>query len=279
MKRSNLSICIVLLIYSCLQQDIESRGIAHPLYKSLDSISIYDDDSYRDYKYFLNAIKISSYLELCEIDSLKASIDFAKNKLTYFHGFQGEYLNRSLDGLPEYLKTHYNINSIQLFEGCILTDSTNYTYCYENTMSKHIEKRYGIDFIETVKTKVDSIYLYKHKDAIHKKRDIYSFYNNKLLRTNKKTRDSMGNAFSKRIVRPKDFHPDDTYMSYAAVYFVIYKNGTIDSLDVYTHNIEKKHEAYIKSQVRALINNEEWQPYERYGLKLNTDENFFIMFK
>ena len=243
--------------------------------EKLDSLDIYDYDSYRDYK--SEILKIRPTKEsYCLLDSFKAEIDIKKGKLNYFIGHDREYLQQTLTNLPEYLKSHYSINSIELLIGCIVTDDDKYGKCYERLMHEAIEKKYGEDFISQSKRIVDSVYHHNNKSMIYSSYNSYGMKNRYLSKEYRSWQDSISKEIVKSIKTPKGYQMKNDSISSIYAQFIITSSGKIDSLKLYSNHIEKKYEAIFKDQLKNYILNTKWSPTHLYGIKLNTEEHLSI---
>lgn len=242
----------------------------------LNSHNIYNRESYRDYK--SEILKIRPTKEsYCLLDSFKAELDIKKGKLNYFIGHDREYLKQTLTNLPEYLKSNYSINSIQLLIGCVVTDDDKYGKCYERLMHDAIEKKYGEDFISKSKRIVDSVYHHKNPDTIYSRFNSYGMLNRSKSKTYRNWHDSISKAFSKNFIIPKNYTVKNDSITYVSADFIINRSGHIDSLKLSSIGLSKEYENIFKSQLKNQILNNEWQSTKLYEIELNSKE-FIVIF-
>lgn len=243
--------------------------------EKLDSLNIYDYDSYRDYK--REILKIRPTKEsYCLLDSFKAELDIKKGKLNYFIGHDREYLQQTLTNLSEYLKSNYSINSIELLIGCIVSDDDKYGKCYERLMHEAIEKKYGEDFISKSKRIVDSVYHHKNPDTVYSRFNSYGMMNRYKSKTYRNWHDSISKAFSKNFIIPDSYTVKNDSITYVSADFIINRSGHVDSLILSSIGLSEEYENIFKSQLKNQILNNEWQPTKLYGIELNSKEFIFI---
>ncbi|MDO1502509.1 hypothetical protein Q2T40_20430 [Winogradskyella maritima] len=276
MKRYVLFLILPLLFSNCNTSTKNSSLQNHPLYLSLDTIPIYNTESYDDYKFLYEKNKNLWSIDICELDSLKAEIDNFKSEFKYFIGYEDEYIIKSIENLPIYLKESYNIDTIIIDSGCIRTGLDKYDNCYPKVMSQKLKDKYGNDFIEKAKRIVDSIYLIENIDLVHKRSEVYQLHNNNIFPKYLKFQDLIGNELSRQLNFPTNFKLKENSLSSITVIFNLYKTGKIDSLRLLSHGLEKHHDDNLKSQLENLIQNKEWLPNEAYGMVLNTEEVYFV---
>lgn len=269
MKKVVPLILIFTFITSCNHSGYKKITEYHNM---LDSLQINDYDTYSDYKSYISDLRPTKE-SFCLLDSLKAEIEIKKNKLTYFIGHNRENLGPSLKDFPNYLKQNYNINSIELLVGCIITDNDKYYECYERLMHKAIANKYGNDFIDKSKRIVDSIYIHKNKDIIFTRYNSYAMFNRYKSKTYNNWKDSINQNVIKKINFSELKYDANTNFS---VEFIITKSGKVDSLKIHSLRISDKNDTYFKKQLKEYVLKTKWQPVELYGIKLNTKEYIFI---
>lgn len=276
MKQLLILSFILICLTNCRNNRLDNDKYA-TLDKELDTISFSDFDSYCVYRSHI--VKNNpTYLELCKIDSLKATIDIENGKLLFFNGYDRTRLFDSHKNLPKYLKKNYNIDSIELLSSCMVNDSSKYEDCYEKMMHDGIDKKLGMNFLDKSKRTVDSIYHHENKDMIHSYTNSYSLFERYVSKDNRKRKDSITQNIIENINIPKDFEMKHDKTDHINVHFIITKTGKIDRLKLYSNNTDKEYDSFLISQIKNHVLKTKWKPVKLYGINLNTEENLFIYF-
>lgn len=266
-----LTITFVLIcLFSCKESKYKKISEYE---EKLDSLNIYDNNSYINYHNEISKIRPTKE-SFCLLDSLKAELDIKKGILNYFIGHDRTFLPETINGLPEYLKSNYSINSIELLVGCIVTDDDKYYECYERLMHQAIIDKFGNDFIPKSKRIVDSVYVYENPKKLYSKYNSYGMQNRYYSQEYKHWHDSINKKLRKNLIIPKDYVIKNDNITLISANFIINRFGKIDSLVIFSQNLDEKYNSYFEHHMKESILNTKWKPIQLYGINLNTKESF-----
>lgn len=241
---------------------------------------IYNIDVYRD----LKNKKVKIIDTSCINGTKRSEQDIKKGNLAYlyyppmFRYFRGE----------EEFKTLLKENNIKLIMGfsscCKLGTPKGFKEnCYEKIMAKEIEKRFGTNFIDSLKKVGDIRFILKNPETIyaHEECDTISRYPNTKNYSDffeKPTKD-----FDSIYPYPKNFdHKKEKLFSTTSIEFILLKNGKIKNIIAETDFVNPKNSKFTKSfQNKAIefTKNTKWIPSKKHGIKINSEMRIILEHK
>ena len=235
MKVLKFLFLIVIILFASCKHKKSSLTLVYV--KTLDSIKI-KIKNYQDYwkleDTLLKFIEPYSYKKHCEISNLKAERDILNNHITYFRVNDTLVGSRSTDSLFVILKNKFNINSFDPYNGCLRNDSTKYAECYEYKMNNYIKETYGNNFIDSLKSSLDSSYISKNKNKTFQFGELY-FKNKNHNSPNQKTKRDI---LKKQIAKNIGLIENNGYTGKSlTIYFVVTNEGLIKNIRVETFKL------------------------------------------
>lgn len=279
MQTINSSITLLLVFglvffVSCNNEKVESKhnGIENKIQqeKEKDKTTIYNQEEYLNN----SNKKIIVVDTICPFKTKQAKNDIKEGKLSlhfwYFNftkTFIGENENKQMENLLSKYKIAVDTSMEDM--SCIRTDGFT-QFCYQSTMKKEIERKFGLKFIDSLRNSIEKNYVIKYPDKIYDMQDCdhKSIYPDK-----KKFKDffvEFDEYFEKNFVYPQEYkYKNEKYFSYTDMDFIIEKDGSISNLKVEStfQNIKnekfKKHfENYIKNRILKI----KWTPASSCGI-------------
>lgn len=104
------------------------------------------------------------YDSICTVDSKKANEDIIQNKLVYFHSFGMTKQFRSNKEMNKLLSS-YKIKIDTTSVSCLIPDSIN--NCYAKQMQLEISKRFGVNFIDSLRNIAEINYVKNNLNRIY----------------------------------------------------------------------------------------------------------------
>jgi hypothetical protein len=167
MQKSSLTLLIILFftIYSCEKKQFPQKD------KNGTRI-FYDIDEYVRFEINHPKEKVIIIDTFCISEEKRAINDIKKNNLTYYMtlGFEKKEFEKILASLN--LKS----KSIEPHGGFRYGKFNR--NCYQNEMNKELERRYGNDFFDSIRTLARKLYIKKHPNEVYIEdgRDIREVY-------------------------------------------------------------------------------------------------------
>lgn len=268
---------IILLCFSACKPKKSQKSFIDNIYKLLDTTNIVDSNSFIDYKLTLLKNDLT-YFEIYTADSIKAMLDIKRNHLIY--PYTDYDYTISYDYFKKNLKEKHKINTLYHLRSCIVDDSSKYLNAYIRLMRIEINNRFGKSFIPKLIVESDSIFYYKNKDSIYNFQNSYALLKYYQTKAYRKYRDSIKEELQSLLKYPKNYnYKNESKRTYTSAYFILSKNGSIDSLYVESHFANEKNEKFrefFEKQVRDYFSNKTLKPVEIYGLKIYAEEHFTI---
>lgn len=218
---------------------------------------------------------------ICRIETKNAEIDIKQNKLTYFHYFGMVVKHRSNEEM-NMLLSKYNIS----------IDSANYyctvpgelQNCYAHKMEQEIDKRFGKNFIDSLRNVAEKLYVKNNPNKIYdfEECDTISIYPNS--KSNSDFFKNYKNDFFKIAEYPKDFefrNENDSY-SWISGDFILHKDGTVTNIDIelsFQNKKNYKYSSYFTNKLKEFILNTKWIPAKSMGETVNSKVPLTIHFK
>lgn len=272
---SSLSI-IILACFTMKNKRFENKSESFYQIKS-DTVSV--EDSIKRAQWDEEERK---YLDsACQSETEKANLDIKKNKLVYFHYFgMVEQYNGDAE-MTELLKK-YNIEVDLAFTSC--TVPYHLQNCYAQIMRKEIDRKFGPNFIDSLREVSKLEYVKKNPNKIYRfeECDWVSRYPG-----DKEYNDFFKNSqdhFWRNTKYPSgfEFRKDKDLYSYMGANFILYKTGKISDIKVDISFQNKKnyqYSSYFINQLKKFVQNTKWIPATSAGIKVNSEMDLTIHFK
>lgn len=217
----------------------------------------------------------------CQVETKKAKEDIRKNKLVFFHYFGMVKQYKGNNEMNELLKK-YNIEIDSALTYCTVPSSLQ--NCYAKVMSEEIDKRFGTQFIDSLRNAAEIEYVKKNPDKIYRfeECDWISRY------PGDKSYEEFGKSYErdfwKNVEYPEDFEfrkNKDLY-SYIGARFILYKTGKISEpkIDISFQNKKNyKYSSYFINHLKQFVQNTKWVPAKSSGIPVNSEMSMTIHFK
>lgn len=218
---------------------------------------------------------------ICKIETKNAENDIKQNKLTYFHYFGMVVQYRSNEEMNKLL-SNYNIGTGTASYYCTVPGELQ--NCYAHKMRQEIDKRYGKNFIDSlriiaekqyVKNNLNKVYAFEECDTISR------YPNDKTYRDFFK---SYEKDFWKFTEYPIDFEyrkNKDSYSSISAE-FTLSKNGQVSNIDIeitFQNKKNYKYSSYFITKTKEFISKTKWIPAKSSGIVVSSKVPLTMFFK
>ncbi len=215
----------------------------------------------------------------CINEEKKAAADIKNGKVVYcfFNGMTEMY--RSNKEMKELL-LEYNIQIDSALTSCILPTRGFRRNCYISVMKKEIEKRYGKNFIDSIRALAEKKYVLTHPNVIYRFEECDTLSRYPGANTMKEFFSKPDMAFFKNFKYPKNYKSkkEQSY-SYTSAYFILRKDGGITDLEVeatFQNPENKKHTEYFEKAVKDFVQKVKWIPAKKKGIPVDSkmDQTF-----
>lgn len=266
MKKNITFLFFLFYVLTCCNKQIEDE---HNSNKN-DTIIVYNEVDY--YKFKTKKIKIID--TVCLFEEKMAKNDIKKGKLKYFLHYgvaQYDFSNKEMSNLL--LK--YSITLDTILTTCVMAPKGFRRYCYSKLMNLEINRRFGENFIDSLRVISDRQFIENNPNFI------FSFSDCDLT-----SRYEKANNYDEFLEKPEDDfvtglkHPKMNRKQLrkekanTEVYFVIYKNGKIGNIYAETNfeisrNIEFA--KFFEKEAITFVKKSQWKPAEYRGIKVNSE--------
>ena len=211
----------------------------------------------------------------CINQKKKALNDIKKGKLTYFL-MQPPYLffgsNKEMEGLL----AKYDIGIDSTLTTCLRPPKGFSFYCYENIMEKEIKKRYGENFIDSLRNIAEINYIHKHPNKIYNFEDCDTISRYPFTKSYADFFNAYQRDFFNEFRYPKKYYyrKDNQDYSYTSAYFIIHKDSTLSQLKIETefqNKLNEKYKTYFENSVRKFVLKTHWIPARKKGIVVNSN--------
>jgi hypothetical protein len=261
---------VILLITICFLFSCNKKYDQNEIEKSIDSIKVHNQ----------NQTKKED--TVCLNEEKRAEKDIQSGKLVYFY-FRGKTkMYRSNKEMKTLLSAYkIEIDSALLF--CIPDLNGFERNCYASKMGIAIEKKYGNEFINTLRNLAEIQFVLNNPNIVFKfeECDTTSRYpNTKNYSDNfKKPKED----FEKQFAYPKDYKfKSGKYFSSTQVYFILDKNGKINNIEThcsFRDSVNYKFTKYFKNEAVKFVQKTKWIPAKFKGINVNSEMNFLYFHK
>lgn len=218
---------------------------------------------------------------ICKVETKNAEKDIKQNKLTYFHSFGMVVQYRSNEELNKLL-SKYNIRIDSALYYCTVPGELQ--NCYAHKMAQEIDKRFGKNFIDSLRTVAEKQYVKNNPNKIYdfEECDTLSRYPNDISYSD--FFKNYKNDFFKIAEYPKDFEfrkEKDSY-SWISADFILHKDGTVTDVDIeltFQNKKNYKYSSYFTSKLKEFILKTKWIPAKSVGEIVNSKVPLTIHFK
>lgn len=224
--------------------------------------------------------EIKYWDSLCNSETDRARKDIKLNKLVYTHLFGMVETYRSNKEMDSLLN-NYSISTNE--NGYFCTVPWAKQNCYGKEMETEIAKRYGKNFIDSLRQIAEKTYVYKHRNDIFRFEDCDMTSRYPGTDDYKEFFDNYKRDFFADFNYPKDYkYKNEEYYSYSSVYFTLWKDGRISDLEIETTFQNKENEKFraeIEKQIEKFVRKVKWKPATAIGAKVNSDMRLTIHYK
>lgn len=218
---------------------------------------------------------------LCKIETKNAEKDIKQNKITYFHYFGMVVQYRSNEEMNKLLSS-YNIKIDSASYYC--TVPSKLQNCYAHKMQQEIDRRYGKNFIDSLRTIAEKQYVKNNPNKIYEfeECDTLSRYPND--RNYSEYFKNYKNDFFQFAEYPTDFEyrkEKDSY-SWISADFILRKDGTVTDIDIeltFQNKKNYKYSSYFTNKLKEFILKTKWIPAKSMGVIVNSKVPLTIQFK
>ena len=218
---------------------------------------------------------------ICKIETKKAEKNIKQNKLTYFHYFGMVVQYRSNVEMNKLLSNH-NIRIDSASHYCTVPGELQ--NCYANKMEQEIDKRFGENFIDSLRTIAEKQYVKNNPNKIYEfeECDTLSRYPND--KNYSDFFETYKNDFFIIAEYPKDFefrNEKDSY-SWISADFILHKDGTVTDIDIeltFQNKKNYKYSSYFTTKLEEFILKTKWVPAKSMGVVVNSKIPLTIHFK
>jgi len=260
----------ILLIYAIVLISCNKEQALKIEKPANDTITVYSEFEY----YKLKSKKIKIIDTACMFDERRAKNDIREGKLIYtmILGFGAyDYSNKEMGKLL--LKKSILLDSV--LKPCMRPPEGFKWYCYAKLMNLEIEKRFGKNFIDSLRNIADKQFIE------NKPNYIFDFYE-----CDTSSRYASAETYEEFLEKPKnDFlnklnYPKMTksemrkQRANTEVSFVIYKNGSVGNIKLNTdYDIAKNKEyaKYFEGAALEFVKNAKWKPATYRGFNVNSE--------
>jgi hypothetical protein len=153
-------------------------------------------------------------------------------------------------------------------------------YCYQDVMRKEISKRYGSNFIDSLKSLVEKEFVLSNVDYVF---DMQDCDRNSIYQDKMNFKDFFHETdidLKKIFIYPKGYKfKNEEYFSYTNIDFVLTKEGKISNLKVestFQNSENLKYKSYFENFIKNFIKQKRWTPAKSSGIVVNA--NFRTVF-
>lgn len=212
----------------------------------------------------------------CNSEKERAESDFSKNKITLYH-FPGLCRPFRHEEEARQILSKYGIKFEFGEAGCLGGTSK---MCYEQTMNRRIDRRFGAHFRDSILKEAKKLYIFRHPDQVYEFEEVDTI-----------ARYPGAKTYSASISKPSDdFHSTFNYpvhfiflkkkvFSITSADFIITKNGEIEDLEVESDFENPKNAPYkslVEKGVADFIRRTKWIPATIYGIRVNSKMRVII---
>ncbi|MBA6157371.1 hypothetical protein H3Z83_12710 [Tenacibaculum sp. S7007] len=212
----------------------------------------------------------------------RARNDIEKGKMTYFYYMGMFKMYRSNTEMTELLSEH-NIGIDSTLTTCFAPVPGFEYYCYEKEMQSAINKKYGKDFIDSLRLQAEKTYVSKHPNKIYKFEDCDTIARYPSALNYKEHFDNYEIDYFKNFKYPKGYKfKNEKSYSYTTADFILHKDGSIDDIVVETTFQNSENEKYrelFDKRMTEFIKKTEWIPAKSAGITVNSEMPIYVSYK
>lgn len=235
-----------------------------------NSKTIYSENEYM--KLWIKDKEIHKKIKIvdtfCINQTRRAKNDIKNNKLTYFVPFGNGNYDRSDKELSILLKK-YNIKIDTLLIYCVRTPGFDRS-CYQKTMNNAISKKFGENFIDSLRYIADKEFIMKNSNYIFDFTDC----------------DLTSRYFKAKTYEEFLEMPENDFIDYlntksskkeranTEVFFVIYRNGKVGNIRTQTNysiTNDKKFADLFENEAINFVKKSKWLPAKYRGIEVNSE--------
>lgn len=217
----------------------------------------------------------------CDSETKRALKDIKDGNLKYIY-FVGNMDYKLSNKEMELLLSKYHIG---IDTAAVFCSPDRRIYCYEELMFKEINKKYGKNFIDSLRIKADIMFVKNNPNRIFLRNECDTIFKYpKYISENGKTVSNYEKAFFKFAPLPKSFklRHGKEFCSWVSAEFIIFKSGEIANLDIdVTFQNEKNNEfkEYYANKAREFISKRKWIPSSSMGIIVNSKAEISFTFE
>ncbi len=267
MKHTKLvSFILFSLLISCNQKEgLQTKDNAN------DTLLIYSEFDYHKAK--SKKIKIIDTLCLFEENRAKKDIQNKQLTYTYFYAYGiYDYSNKEMNTLL----SKYDIKTDSVFKPCAGKPPKGFEWhCYQKLMNAEIEKKFGGNFIDSLRNIADQKFVENNPNFIFNFSECEPTSRYAKAKTYEDFLKKPKEDFIKRLHYTK-LNNDQRKKERAntEVFFVIYKDGTVGKIKVESDFSKSKNQDfahYFEEQAIAFVKNAKWKPAKYRGIAVNSE--------
>lgn len=217
----------------------------------------------------------------CNFEKKQAQNQFNYKNYTWtiFSGSGHDYLGE--EEFKKLLKQN-NINTRELLTSCLILPNDQYQNCGEIEMNRLITKKFGKDFIDSLRYIAKQDFVRTHPDEIFsfEQCDQLSRYPNSTI--DQQSEKIHADYFAQYPTPGQYIRKNEEYYSYTSASFIITKDGNIKDLSIESRFQNKKNNIFEKQfnkQLKDFVLHTQWIPgkinnmnvHSYYGVTIHYD--------
>ena len=218
---------------------------------------------------------------ICKNETKNAEKDIIQNKLTYFHSFGMVTQYRSNAEMDKLLsKYKIGIGSVSYY--CTVPGELQ--NCYAHKMEQEIEKRYGKNFIDSLRIIAEKQYVKNNPNKIYSFDECDTIARYPKDKTYRDFFKSYERDFWTFTEYPSDFEfrkINDYYSSISAE-FTLSKEGIVSDVDIeitFQNKKNYKYTSYFTNKIKEFISKTKWIPAKSAEITVSSKVPLTIFFK
>ena len=218
---------------------------------------------------------------ICKIETKTAEKDIKNNKLTYFHYFGMVVQYRSNKEMNKLL-SNYNIRIDSAAYYCTVPGELQ--NCYAQKMEQEIDKRFGKNFIDSLRIIAEKQYVKNNPNKIYSFDECDTIARYPKDKTYRDFFKSYKRDFWKYTEYPNDFEyrKSNDYYSSISAEFTLSKEGIVSDIDIeitFQNKKNYKYTSYFTNKVKEFISITKWIPAKSAEITVSSKVPLTIFFK
>ncbi len=266
-----------LAFFSCKKENLIKKQFT----KNATQI-VYDQKTWYELRKRDENLKVEVIDTVCINQRKRAKSDIDKGKLTYFYYMGMVKIFRSNREMAELL-SKFNIGIDSTHTTCFRPALGFEYYCYENEMRIAIDKKYGNNFIDSLRFQAEKKYVLKNPNKIYKFEDCDTIARYPRATNYKEHFDNYELDYFKNFNYPKGYiYKNEKFYSYTTADFILHKDGSITNIVIETSFQNPNNEKFRKlfdKRMSDFIKKTKWIPARSAGIIVNSIMEISITYK